>query len=168
MVKKLLPVLLGILGLLIGGAAGFFLRPAPEPAAADAAAGDGHAAPAAGDHGEAPAEGEEAVLPEYAKLQNQFIIPVMERGRVSAMVIMSMSLEVETGATPEVYNAEPKLRDVFLQVLFDHANAGGFAGVYTDVSNLVVLREALTEAAKKIMGDKVKDVLITEIMRQDT
>ena len=84
------------------------------------------------------------------------------------MVILSFSLEVETGDSPEVYNVEPKLRDMFLQVLFDHANAGGFAGVYTDGANLVILREALLESAKSVLGEKVKDVLITDLVRQDS
>lgn len=167
MVKKLLPVILALLGLLIGGAAGFFLRPAPEPAA-EAASGEGEHGAAKTEAAAAEGEGEAAVLPEFAKLQNQFVVPVMAGGKITAMVILSLSLEVETGASIEVYNAEPKLRDAFLQVLFDHANSGGFAGVYTDGANLVVLREALLEAAKSILGEKVHDVLITDLVRQDS
>ena len=160
MIRKILPVILGLLGLLIGAGAGYFLRPAPAAPAAGAAPAEAHAAEAK--------PGEPAVLPEFAKLSNQFVIPVMQSGKISAMVILSLSLEVETGASPEVYNAEPKLRDAFLQVLFDHANSGGFAGVYTDGANLVVLRQALLESAKSILGEKVKDVLITDLVRQDS
>lgn len=160
MVKKLLPVILAILGLLIGGGAGFFLRPAPAPLT--------EAQIAAAEKKKAAAEAEVAVLPEFAKLQNQFVVPVMEGGKISAMVILSFSLEVETGTSADVYAVEPKLRDTFLQVLFDHANAGGFAGVYTDGANLVILREALLEAAKSSLGEKVKDVLITDLVRQDS
>lgn len=158
MVKKLIPVILGIIGLLIGAGAGFFLRPAPEPLAEGEAAKEEAAAE----------EAEVTVLPEFAKLQNQFVVPVMEGGKISAMVILSFSLEVETGTSVEVYAVEPKLRDMFLQVLFDHANAGGFAGVYTDGANLVILREALLESAKSILGEKVQDVLITDLVRQDS
>lgn len=164
MVKKLLPVILALLGLLIGAGAGYVLRPAPAADASAEAGAEGNAK--AEDTSEK--EGEGAVLPEYAKLQNQFVIPVMQGGKISAMVILSLSLEVETGASPEVYNAEPKLRDAFLQVLFDHANSGGFAGVYTDGANLVLLRRALLEAAKSILAEKVKDVLITDLVRQDS
>ena len=101
-------------------------------------------------------------------MSNQFIVPVMQNGKVAAMVILSLSLAVTTGTSPEVYNAEPKLRDVFLQVMFDHANSGGFSGSYTDGSNLVLLRSALLEAAKSVLGEKVSDVLITDIVRQDS
>lgn len=154
MMGKILPVLLAIIGLLIGGGVGYFLRPAPDPATQAAAA--------------KPAAPDPALVPEYAKLSNQFIVPVVQKGKVTAMVILSLSLEVTTGSTPDVYNAEPKLRDTFLQVMFDHANAGGFSGSYTDGSNLVLLRSALLEAAKAVLGEKVSDVLITDIVRQDS
>lgn len=154
MMRKILPILLGILGLLAGAGAGYFLRPAADPATQEA-----HAK---------PAEPDPALEPEYAKLSNQFIVPVMQKGKVSAMVILSLSLQVTKGMSPDVYNAEPKLRDAFLQVMFDHANSGGFSGAYTDGSNMVLLRAALLEAAKSIMGEKVSDVLITDIVRQDS
>ena len=154
MIRKILPILLGIVGLLIGAGAGYFLRPAPDPAVQAEAAKE--AAP------------DPALTPEYAKLSNQFIVPVMQKGKVAAMVILSLSLEVTTGRSPEVYNSEPKLRDVFLQVMFDHANSGGFSGSFTDGSNLVLLRGALLEAAKSVLGDKVTDILITDIVRQDS
>ena len=154
MMRKILPILLGVLGLLAGAGAGYFLRPAADPAKQEAQA--------------KPAKPDPATEPEYTKLSNQFIVPVMQKGKVSAMVILSLSLQVAKGMSPDVYNAEPKLRDAFLQVMFDHANSGGFNGSYTDGSNMVLLRAALLEAAKSILGDKVSDVLITDIVRQDS
>lgn len=151
LIKKLLPLILGLLGLGVGIGAGIFLRPASEePAAAEVE------------------ELDPALAPEYAKLANQFIVPVITKGKVSAMVILSLSLEVTNGATQEVYKIEPKLRDVFLQVMFDHANAGGFGGSYTDGANLLLLRKALLESAKSVLKDTVSDVLIIDIVRQDS
>ncbi len=151
LIRKLLPILLGVLGLGIGLGAGIVLRPAADPAAvAEAAPPD------------------PALAPEYTKLSNQFIVPVMAQGKVASMVILSLSLEVTAGSSPEVYNVEPKLRDVFLQVMFDHANSGGFNGSYTDGANLVLLRKALLEAAKSVLGEVVSDVLIIDIVRQDS
>lgn len=165
MIRKILPLLLALVGLGIGTGAGFFLRPAPEPVVADneTAAHDA-GAPSAEDHAEADPE----VPPEYVKLNNQFVVPVMADGKVISMVILSLSLEVEPGKSQDIYAREPKLRDVFLQVLFDHANAGGFQGSFTDGSNLVLLRKALFEAAAGVMGDMIKDVLISDIARQDS
>lgn len=60
--KKLMPVVIALLGLGAGVGAGMALKPAPEPevAAADACApaGEDHGAPAAEGHGEAPAASE--------------------------------------------------------------------------------------------------------------
>lgn len=142
--------MLGLAGLGAGVGAGVFLRAAPDAEQAD----------------KAPEE--PATPPEYVKLNNQFVIPVVEGGTVSALVVLALSLEVTTGSTEAVFAAEPKLRDVFLQVLFDHANAGGFKGSFTDAANLVVLRQALKEAAMQVLGDAVKDVLIVDIARQDS
>jgi flagellar protein FliL len=164
MIRKLLPLLLALVGLAGGLGAGVFLRPAPEPAEVDAEATDTHAEAdkEAGDHEAAPG------LTEFVKMNNQFVVPVVERGKVSALVVLSLSLEVETGTTESIYEREPKLRDVFLQVLFDHANVGGFSGSFTDGANLVVLRTSLREAAGLVLGKTVKDVLITDIARQDS
>jgi hypothetical protein len=92
----------------------------------------------------------------------------MSGGKVISMVILSLSLEIEPGKSQDIYAREPKLRDKFLQVLFDHANAGGFQGSFTDGSNLVLLRKALLETANGVMGAMVKDVLISDIARQDS
>ena len=96
------------------------------------------------------------------------VVPVLEDGRVVSMVILSLSIEIPPGAAEQVYAREPKLRDVFLQVLFDHANAGGFRGSFTDGANMVILRRALHEAARTVLGESALDVLITEIVRQDS
>ena len=62
----------------------------------------------------------------------------------------------------------PTLDDGFLEVLFAHANAGGFAGTFTETANMDALRAALLEVAKKSLSERVSDVLITDIVRQDT
>lgn len=159
MIKKLLPVILALLGLGGGVGGGMVLRPAAEHPADPGT----EAAPA---EGEAAADPEN--VPEYVKLNNQFVVPVLEDGRVVSMVIMALSLEVAKDSSESVYSREPKLRDAFLQVMFDHANSGGFKGSFTDGSNLILLRKALLEAAQSTLGESVKDVLISEIARQDT
>jgi hypothetical protein len=147
--RKLIPVLLPVLGLAIGLAAGLFLKPAPEPEAEMA---------------------EELPAPaptEAAKLSNQFVVPVVRDDRVAAMVVMALSIEVTAGMTGTVFENEPKLRDALLLVLFDHANAGGFDGPFTELSNLETLRAALREAAQAELGADVVDVLISDLARQD-
>jgi flagellar protein FliL len=175
MIRKLLPVILALVGLGIGIGAGIFLRPPHEPTA-EATSAEGEAAPKEGETTKseaAPKENEAAADdaengPEYVKLSNQFVIPVLEQGQVASMVILALTLEVTHGSSEATYTREPKLRDAFLQVLFDHANSGGFKGAFTDGSNLVLLRKALLEAAQSAVGPNVTDVLISDIARQDS
>jgi flagellar FliL protein len=165
MLKKLFPILLALIGLGGGVGAGILLRPAADHAEASDEGAAKVGEHAAGEDGE-EAEPEEGA-PEYVKMNNQFVIPVVEDSRVAAMVVLSLSLEVAAGNTEMVYQREPKLRDAFLQVLFDHANVGGFSGSFTDGSNLLMLRTSLKEAAALVLGPVVSDVLITDIARQD-
>jgi len=104
---------------------------------------------------------------EFVKLNNQFVVPIVENGRITALVVMSLSLETAPGMKEEVLNLEPKLRDAFLQVMFDHANMGGFSGAFTEAEPLRILRNALRDAARKELGDRVSNVLIVDIARQD-
>ena len=113
MVRKLLPLILALIGLGGGLGAGILLRPGavgsaavPDPhvepdslAEVDAhvepeahAEPDAHTTPATDGH-----TADDPTLPDYIKLNNQFIVPVLEDGRVAAMVILSLSLEVNSG-----------------------------------------------------------------------
>lgn len=167
MKRMIFPAILSIAGLAGGVGAGQYLRPSaaasPDAAHGEAMPTEGEPAAVAGEHGEA-VEGQ----PEFVKLSNQFVVPVVTDGRVSAMVVLSLTIEVTAGTTEATYAREPKLRDAFLQVLFDHANSGGFTGSFTDGSNLIVLRRNLKEAAVLVLGPSVSDVLITDIARQDS
>lgn len=156
-----LPLILGLAGAAGGVGAGLALRPLPPAGQIEA----GHAAP------EAAATGhdrhEETGGADYVKLNNQFVVPVVAGKQVNSLVVMSLSIEIGEGKRDIVYAREPKLRDALLQVLFDHANMGGFAGTFTDGNTLDVLRAALTETARGILGDAVRNVLIVDIARQD-
>ena len=105
---------------------------------------------------------------DFVRLNNQFIIPILSGDRVAALVVLSLSLEITPGQSEYIYLREPKLRDAFLQVLFDHANTGGFSGAFTDTTNLVQLRRSLLGEARLVLGEVVQNVLITEIARQDS
>lgn len=160
--RLVFPLLIALMGIGAGIGAGITLR--PDPVLADVAE---HDCPAPEE--ELEAEAVTASLgSEYVKLNNQFVTPVLESGRVAGMVILSLSVEVASGETELVYGHEPKLRDAYNEVLFLHANAGGFSGDFTDIPKMNRLRLALLKASQKLLGTKVKAVLIDNIMRQDT
>ncbi|MEI4233396.1 flagellar basal body-associated FliL family protein [Roseovarius sp. D22-M7] len=159
MLRKVLPVIVGLLGAAGGVAAGLWFAP-----------GIGDAPPTAASDGASAPEGsppDASIGTEFIKLNNQFVVPIVQREKISAMVVLSLDVEITEGAAEQVYAREPKLRDAFLQVLFDHANMGGFAGEFTDSGNMDVLRGALTDVARNMLGEVVHGVLITGIARQD-
>ena len=82
-------------------------------------------------------------------------------------MVLSLGLEVEAGATEEIYQREPRIRDAFLRVLFDQAAMGTFDGAFTQVERLDGLSAALLEEVQGQLGAQVRDVLITDIVRQD-
>ena len=188
--KKLLPIILLLLGGGGGVAAGYFLRPPPaEPevvaetscaeggADCEAPVAEGDAVPAM--EGDAPAlanEGggaeagpaESGGGPEYVALQRQMIVPIVSDDQVISLVVMSLSIEVEAGFSNDVYDRAPKLRDAFLQVLFRHANTGGFSGDFTSGEKMADLRRALNSAAAQVLGPVAIQVLVTDILRQAT
>ena len=177
--RFILPLLLALVGLGGGIGAGLFLSPeeapkdmaladCPPPADGEEIAQSPPPIPTKADHGDDHAEDEANAAFDYVKLNNQFVVPVVKEGRVAALVVMSLSVEVETGAREAVFLREPKLRDTFLQVLFDHANSGGFDGNFTSTLNLTTLRQSLVYAAQSILGSTASDVLIQDIARQDT
>ncbi|WP_172297634.1 flagellar basal body-associated FliL family protein [Pseudoruegeria sp. HB172150] len=171
MLGKLIPLLLALIGLGAGVGAGIALRPthdemALEDPCGDMSGHDGEETQVTDGHEDEDVE-EEASSHDYVKLNNQFIVPVVSDGRVNSLVVMSLTIEVPLGQTEAIYEREPKLRDALLQVMFDHANAGGFDGAFTNGSQLNVLRNALREAAQKTVGPLVSDVLILDIVRQD-
>ncbi|WP_323767732.1 flagellar basal body-associated FliL family protein [Antarctobacter sp.] len=172
MLKKLLPLVLALIGTGAGVGAGLFLMPAKGEAPEVADHGDDHEVvksddPHVADDPHKADDPHGGTDNEYVKINNQFVIPIMGAKRVEALVVAGISLEVSSGTTQAVYAREPKLRDVFLQVLFDHANIGGFEGSFTSGERMEILRSALLDAARSVLGSDVKDVLITEIARQD-
>lgn len=159
--KLLLPLILGILGLGAGVGAGLFLAP---PAVEQEMLEETQTEESPKEKGDAKEETES----DFIKLNNQFVVPLIDEGQVVSLVVISLSLDAVPGNEEAIYTQEPKLRDAFLRVLFDHANAGGFSGDFTQSSKMVILRGSLKEIAKKTMGDIVNDVLIMDLVRQDT
>ena len=172
MPKLVLPLILALVGAGAGVGAGMFLKPAPqdEAAAAGSLPETPPEEPDAADTTQPVPEGDRPPLAErdFVRINNQFVVPVMRDGQVESLVVLSVSLETRIGMRQVVFAREPKLRDALLQVMFDHANAGGFSGDFTRADRIAVLRRSLWEAARPILGPDVYDVLITDIARQDS
>ncbi|MBV2359339.1 flagellar basal body-associated FliL family protein [Thalassococcus sp. CAU 1522] len=166
--RFILPIVLALIGTAAGVGAGVFLtadKPdAPDRSETESSESDDKALV---DDTQASDTVKHDGPTDFVKLNNQFIIPVLHDDRVASLVILSLSLEVPEGRTEAVYSKEPRLRDAFLRVLFDHANIGGFDGAFTRSPRMEVLRGALTDTARNVVGDDLLAVLVTEISRQD-
>ena len=172
MIAKLLPVIFLLLGTGAGTGAGLFLGSGSTLPIGNSNAGakseNGSDAaprePMLESHGTAI----DTSATEFVAMSNQFVIPVVKNDMIAALVVITLSLETQVGASDKIYAREPKLRDAFLRVMFDHANMGGFHGAFTDSETLELLRSALREVAHKEIGQDILDVLIVDIIRQDT
>lgn len=164
--KKILPLIMLLIGAGAGVGAGVYLRP-------DAKLEEADGIEAVEEH--PPKENEEALKSEivtdgkeYIKLSNQFVVPIVAEDKIESMIVMTLSVETMAGSGQDVYDIEPKVRDVFLRVLFDHATIGGFSGAFLNNENLDTIRENLKDAARSNFGSElISDVLIFEIARQD-
>ncbi|MBW7920968.1 MAG: flagellar basal body-associated FliL family protein [Rubellimicrobium sp.] len=137
------------------------------PPVADPAPGAGaEAAPAPAAPGLPVAS---AIRPDadYQRLDDPFLVPLVRDNAVAAMMVLTLGLEVAPGQSDLIRRREPRLRNQLLQALFDHANTGGFDGMFTGAANMRALRESLTRAARDVVGDAAGSVLILDMVRQE-
>ncbi|MEM6386071.1 MAG: flagellar basal body-associated FliL family protein [Pseudomonadota bacterium] len=159
---KLLPILLMLMGGAIGAGAGVFLKPEEQsPCTPEEECDKANTE----DHVTTEESDEE---PYYLAMKSQFVIPVIRDELVQSLVVLSLTLESKLEYSETIFARQPKIRDVFLQVLFDHSHIGGFNGSFTESSRMTALRIALLEAVQSIVGNIVTDVIITDIVRQET
>jgi len=170
--KKILPLILIVLGICGGGAAGLFLKPPPEMHESEASSPRSHgdesaaadtAAHADGGHGEAEEQGERS----YVKVGKQTVIPVIQGGETRALMLFELAVDVTAGANDRAAELEPRLRDAFLRELFKMSYTGAFMTSFTDDKVIEELRRNLVRAARRYLGDDLKDVLILDVMRQE-
>lgn len=173
--QKIIALLIVLAGAAGGIALGVQMHsPATDPGASpepgQGAEGD---AAMAGKGGSGAADGaaggkdEAAGDRDYVKINKQFVVPVVHERETKALMLFELALDVPKGMTMTAYAAEPRLRDAFLRVMFEMSYSGAFLTTYTDDRFVVELRDRLRVAAREILGDKVSEVLILDIMRQE-
>ena len=187
--KKILMLVLPVLGF-VGGAVGGDMLHAPKTdeksvaadggAAADGDAAAGHEAPAeheaeaGAEHGaaeepdDAHGEGEAAGgALDWFKFPNQFFVPIIRNGTPTAVMVLTLSIEMPAESRPGIEAQEARLRDALLGALMIEANTGGFDGNFTSETSLRRLRESLLAAGRRAGGADVQRILIEDIGRQE-
>lgn len=139
--------------------------PLAAATAADAAAGESAGTAVAG--GGLPQASAIREGAEYQRFDDPFLVPLVRDDRLGAMMVLTLGLEIAPGQAQLIRSREPRLRNQLLQALFDHANTGGFDGMFTGAANMRALRETLTRAARDVLGDTVGSVLVLDMVRQE-
>ncbi|WP_425046901.1 flagellar basal body-associated FliL family protein [Primorskyibacter sp. S87] len=172
MLSKILPIAFLITGTAGGLAVGLFVLPSPKETGLSVSRGIDEKTLSEERNGKdslpSKKSGKSNTDREYVKLERPFVIPLIDENEVTAFVTVSLGLETKPGDSDKVYGREPKLRDSFLRVLFDHANSGGFRGVFTQSIALDPLKHALTEVARNELDSETAQVLIVDINRQES
>jgi flagellar basal body-associated protein FliL len=172
--KLILPIVLAVLGLVGGAGAGWYFKPAPPEEHAACRDAQGHETTDPDACGAPPEPAKKSGAHEDPKeasqfitLDRQFIVPIVSENKVSAMMVMTINLEVGPGKMENAFRNEPKLRDALLRALFEHAYSGGFNGDFTAEHVVRELRKNLLAAGQGIIGADLRSVLIADMIRQE-
>lgn len=168
MLQKLLPVIVIVIAGIVGGGGGFFAKSmmagggGNEEKAAHEEDADGHGKEKkkkkGGGHGE-----EDTGSTSYMKFSRQFVVPVVRRGKPKSMVILDINIEVDNSQGESVYSLEPRLRDAILTRLLALAGEDMLPQMLEDVDKMEMMKAALLETSREIMGDAALNVLILDL-----
>lgn len=165
MIKKILIWMIPILALVVGTAAGSLMAPetAAETDAAAIEAEQSQEDAAARHDRQKPEGGEEDGTAAWFSFPNQFFVPLVRRGEIDDMMVLTLTIETTEPAKESVEVQQHRLRDALLRSLIIHANTGGFSGNYTAEAKLQKLRDDLLVAAVRVAGADIRAVLIEDI-----
>ncbi|PIE12002.1 MAG: flagellar basal body-associated protein FliL [Rhodobacterales bacterium] len=163
MKKMIVPLIAAVVGAGSGLGAAIALKPSEPPHDPPMEDHETHAEPGPdaghGDHASSVDDG-------FVKMPGQFTIPILHDGKVRAMVVLSLTMEIDEQSREAVVHLLPRFQDAFLSALFDHARIGGFEGDFTASLAQSELKRALLAKAEEIAGAAVHGVLVTELARQ--
>ncbi len=153
--KKILPIIILLLGVIGGAGAGVFLKPTPSADAEHAAAAEEKLDPA------------EVAERSFVKIGRQTIVPVVQEGETRALMLFELAVDVPATKVDDVHSMEPRLRDAFLRELFQMSYTGAFLTDFTEERVIEELRRNLTAAARTYLGHNQAELLILDVMQQE-
>lgn len=182
MIKKVLLLVLTLIGF-VGGAIGGDMLNAKktegktdtadsqsmegkEDAGSNAGHGSGDKAESGAETAEGKGDAEGGEL-DWFQFPTQFFVPIIRNGRSTAIMILTLSVEMPGSAREKIEAQENRLRDALLAALMIEANTGGFDGNFTSEASLQRLRNSLLAAGRQAGGPDVRRILIEDIGRQE-
>ncbi len=103
----------------------------------------------------------------YYKFSREFVVPIMRGGQVKSLVILHISLETDSATSEKLFSEEPKLRDNIMTTLIELSNDGRTLVDVTQVNNYETIRSMILMNLQDSISDKIKNVLIGDIAKQD-
>lgn len=181
--KHIITAIVAVVCIIAGGVGGHFLRSGGAPAEASTAkADDGKSEEG---HEKAPAEKETAKAKDdkhaksgskgsgapggvaYYKFSREFVVPLLENGRVSSLVILNINLEIDESVSAKMFSMEPVVRDNIMTTLVSLANDGKTFQTLSDIESYESMRALVLMNLKKVVPSGVRNVLILDMARQD-
>ncbi|MBX2856096.1 MAG: flagellar basal body-associated FliL family protein [Rhodobacteraceae bacterium] len=195
MLRLIVPLVIALVGLGGGVFMGAMLKPEPMAEEMAKMDGDKKGGKMQGDHGDGHGKGdseghddkgygdddhddyeedeyeaeydpEDPEPVEYFELSRKLIVPIIEDNGDRAFVAMELHLELKEGGAKKAETHEPKIRDALLRTVIAFAHTGAFDDDAHPNETFKELAKELKRAAKRVLGDKVKSVLIGDLIKQ--
>ncbi|MEM9422662.1 MAG: hypothetical protein AAF986_09175 [Pseudomonadota bacterium] len=162
---NILPIIIVLIAVGGSGFAAMTLRGGDAPSK-EASYGGDHGKAGGGVH-DVSAKGEDKVVTGYYKFQRDFIVPVMRKDYVDAVVLISFSVEMNEDEIEKIRPKEPRFRDAFMKTLLGLSHSGLFDSDITAPDVYDTLQSSLSETASSVMGEAAQGIVIVDFARQD-
>lgn len=103
----------------------------------------------------------------YFDFSREFVIPILDDGQVSALVIININLEVDSSLSGKLFRMEPKLRDNIMTSLIGLTNDKRVFSDLTSVRNYETIRSVVLSNLRDEISSDIMNVLIVDIAKQD-
>lgn len=101
------------------------------------------------------------------KFKRQFVVPVVKRKRIDALVIMNINLELNDEAPDNIYILQPKLRDAITRELLALSDSDVFGEGLTSIESYQKIQDSLLRACQNVVPYGLETILILDLARQD-
>lgn len=173
MMKILIPVVLVLLGVAGGAAVGIVMKkPAETVEGVDVASTSIDAEKDAAPKDDVAAvyalrtDLEKVDDSVYFELSRKLIVPVVNETGRRYFVALELHVEMASGGDELAAAHEPKLRDALLRTVIAFAHTGAFEDEANPKETFEELSLELKRAARRVLGDDVRSVLIGDLIRQ--
>lgn len=186
--KHIITAIIAVVCIVAGGVGGHFLKSSGAPAEAATAGAssgdDGHGAK--DDHGKKAEKEKEKPKDDkhaksggqgkdggasgsiaYYKFSREFVVPLIENGRVSSLIILNINLEIDASASGQLFSMEPALRDNIMTTLISLANDGRTFQTLSNIESYESMRALVLMNLRKSVPSGIRNVLILDMARQD-